>query len=152
MAVGPILAVRPICDLIMNISERCLLTLVTTTLALGCGVSGPELGTVTGTVSVDNKPAANVVVSFRHENGGRNSSATTDSEGTYTLQYSSSRLGALIGKHTVSVRPSEPSVDIEGNQPTGEVLIDTAVPEAYLQQKKTVEVKSGANTINLAWP
>ena len=67
----------------------------------GCArEDGPELGTVTGRVTMDGKPLSRVrvVYSLGHS---RPSAGITDSDGRYELRYTVSRMGALPGPHTV---------------------------------------------------
>ncbi len=66
---------------------------------VGCG---PNVGTVTGTVTLDGQPGANLVVAFTPEGGGTSGAATTDGAGNYKL---SSTLGAGVppGKYKVTI-------------------------------------------------
>ena len=59
-------------------------------MTLGCGgpaVEIPELGEVTGTVTVDNKPLEGLSVTFVPESGALASVARTGSDGKYELVY-----------------------------------------------------------------
>ena len=61
------------------------------TSAIGCGGAPsdmPELGSVTGTVTLAGKPLADAIVEFRPAEG-RPSSGKTNETGAYTLQYTS---------------------------------------------------------------
>lgn len=116
----------------------------------GCGPSGPELGTVEGTLTIDGEPASGVRVTFMPEGEGRPSSGTTDGSGHYELAYSSSHMGALPGKHAVGITPPEPPVD--GDVGGGAPLIEKSIPKEYLETKKQVEVTAGSNTIDLSYP
>jgi hypothetical protein len=71
----------------------------------GCGGSSdqPELGTVTGTVYMDDKPLPNVWVMFSPTTTGRTSMARTDENGEYELLYLEGTEGANIGTHKVVV-------------------------------------------------
>lgn len=113
-------------------------------LCAGCGGGSPsdtpELGEVTGVVTMDGTPMANVTVTFVPESG-KPSFGGTDSEGHYTLVYNQNEQGAMIGQHTVRVTsPSEGPQD-EGKDP---------IPAKY-NYKSTLkkEVKAGSNEINL---
>lgn len=136
----------------MTRSLSLLLALVAAMLfATGCGGGGPELGRVSGTVTIDGKPAAGVKVSFSPVDGGRSSMATTDDSGNYELAFSPTEKGALVGTHNVSILAPEPSVDM-GSGVSSETLEDTTIPQEYLDAKKTEEVKPGSNTIDLTYP
>lgn len=68
----------------------------------GGGSDAPELGQVTGTVTLDDKPLEGATVTFMPENS-RASSGTTDASGKYVLTYIRDQTGAAIGKHKVIV-------------------------------------------------
>lgn len=73
-------------------------------LAIGCGGGdGPSLVPVEGSVTLDGQPLAEARIIFRPAEGGRPSNAVTDSDGNYKLQYTEDRIGALPGKHSVSI-------------------------------------------------
>jgi len=84
-------------------ASLCALTLL---ICVGCGGNGesdqPDLGVVTGTVSMDGTPLGNVTVTFTSE-GGQASFAKTDGEGKYELIYRGSDKGAEVGTHTVTI-------------------------------------------------
>lgn len=113
----------------------------------GCG-GGPEvpdLGTVSGTVTVDGSPKAGVVVTFQPVAGGRSSTGKTDDNGVYTLSYTVDSQGALIGNHKVMVTtPSES----EAPDPSG-VEKDPIPPHYNTKTTLEKEVKAGDNTIDL---
>lgn len=120
-------------------------------LLAGCGGgSGVSLGQVSGTVTFDGKPASGIQVSFMPADGGRPSTATTDSSGKYELIFSPTEKGALVGAHEVSIAAAEPEVGTESTG--GESLQSAGIPAEYRQSKKTVEVKAGRNTIDLTYP
>lgn len=81
--------------------------LVITCLAIvgGCGGSGdrPELGTVTGTVTLDGKPLPNAKIVFQHMEK-RFSQGVSDENGKYELTYIRDIKGAALGTHSVSIR------------------------------------------------
>ncbi|MHC2069783.1 DUF4198 domain-containing protein [Bremerella sp. T1] len=69
---------------------------------LGCSSgTSSDLGQVNGQVMLDGKPLPNAQVQFQPTQG-RPSYGLTDSDGKFTLQYTGSATGALIGNHTVS--------------------------------------------------
>lgn len=72
-------------------------------LLCGCGGSGYDnIAPVSGVVTLDGKPAGNVMVTFTPEGGGVASSGITDSQGKYELIYIDAK-GAQIGRHRVAV-------------------------------------------------
>lgn len=86
----------------------------------------PDLGRVTGKVTVAGEPLANVEIDFAPETG-RPSYGRTNDDGVYELEYLSNVKGAKVGRHTVTVRSSR--VDNSRLEP--------------------VEVKAGSNVIDL---
>jgi len=93
-------------------SVLCLSTLL---FVVGCGGGqddGPELGIVTGTVTMDGAPLPNVTVTFTSEKG-QASFGTTDGEGKYELTFKGDAKGAEVGGHKVTIEtpleaPPEP--------------------------------------------
>lgn len=77
-----------------------LLTLVS---SVGCsGASDqPELGEVSGIVTLDGKPVVGVNVVFKPDIG-RAAAGNTDAEGNYSLQYLEGVEGCKLGPNTVS--------------------------------------------------
>ncbi len=71
-------------------------------LLAGCSPGGPEIATVTGTVTMDGKPLPLAAVVFIPENG-RPAGATTDDGGRYSLSFSEGRDGAIPGKNRVLI-------------------------------------------------
>lgn len=107
-------------------------------LAVGCSGDGFKLVPVSGRVTKNGQPLANVRVTFQPigENPGPGSAGTTDADGRYKLVVSSQQHqgdGAVVGKHTVrigSVLPGEganvtdPSIGSPDGEPlTGKELI-----------------------------
>ena len=116
---------------------------------VGCRRSGPEIGSVSGKVTLDGKPLPDAFVFFRHADGGRISEAFTDDSGKYTLNYSSDESGAMVGPNSVRI-----STFIEAvREDSGAIVKGTnkkeLVPARYNKQTElSAEVKSGRNTIN----
>ena len=118
----------------------------------GCGGADvPPIGSVSGIVTIDGKPAPNIRVMFHPKEKGRPSNGLTDQDGSYTLSYSPNAMGALIGKHEVSISAPEPSVDDAGSVSKTR-LVSTAIPQKYASMVKEMEVKAGSNTIDLTYP
>jgi hypothetical protein len=128
-------------------SQRSLFQLLSVGLLLltaGCGNSGdrPDLGRVSGDVTLAGKPLARAMVSFHPVEGGRQSCCRTDAKGHYQLTYIRDIPGARVGKHKVTVRTS-------GAEDTDSARIKELVPAKY-NDKTTllVEVKPGENQFN----
>lgn len=115
----------------------------------GCAPSGPPLGTVSGTVTVDGKPAPGVDVMFSPVGEGRGSTGSTDASGQYKLSFDTASMGALIGKHEVAIRNAAPT---DMNDPDAPMVPSGVVTPAYSELRKNVEVTAGDNTIDLAFP
>jgi len=113
-----------------------------------CGCSaedGPELGRVSGTVTLDGEPVPNVIVNFEPSSGGRASFAITDDNGRYQLRFTSKRKGALPGKHHVRIAPN--GIEVETVIPAEEWTYK--VPQHYSGKHFLVhEVTTGRNTID----
>ena len=114
----------------------------------GCGGGGepiPELAEVTGIVTMDGTPLSNAKVIFEpqqaSENGRRRaSSATTQSDGSYALEYNSDASGATPGSHKVMILKMPDNPDDAGTQ---------LVPAKYNDKTElTAEVKTGENSFN----
>jgi len=105
----------------------------------GCG-SGtrPELGTVTGRLTLDGKPLTDAVVVFTPGSGGRKSMGHPDQDGKYELSYIRDIKGAKVGPHTVRVTT--------GNKMTGKP--ERLPPRYNTQSELTVEVEPGANVFD----
>lgn len=82
--------------LLLLIGAMCLAT-------SGCGgVSDlPELAEVSGTVTLDGKPVAGIIILFKPDKG-RPGMGTTDAEGKYKLEYLHDEVGTKVGPSTVS--------------------------------------------------
>lgn len=105
----------------------------------------PEIGEVTGTVTLNGQPLEGALVEFQPESG-RPSSAVTDAEGHYVLLYSDGVEGAAVGTHTVSITSRRDASGGEGDEPVVEARPET-VPQQYNDESTLkVEVKEGVNT------
>jgi hypothetical protein len=129
-------------------------SLATLCLALsGCGGGAadlPDLGRVSGTVTIDGEPTPDVSVMFAPVDGGRSSSGVTDSSGKYVLYYNANTEGALIGAHNVHISSH---VDFDPNDPDGPMVPPEGnVPSDYKNIEKQATVTSGNNTVDLSYP
>lgn len=115
----------------------------------GCGGNSdrPKLGTVTGTVSMDDKPYPNVWVLFNPTTGGRTSMGRTNDEGVYELLYLEGTKGANIGPHKVVIMAYHED-EIEEARINNEP-IEEPIPAKYnAQTTLTADVKEGSNVID----
>ena len=133
----------------MKFSKELLLVLmfvVSQTSFVGCGGSAgsdqPKLGTVSGIVTMDGQPLADVIVTFTPTQG-RASNGKTDGEGKYELGYLRDTKGAVLSSHTVSITTPQ-----DAPTPPGQTYKDP-IPAKY-NSKTTLkeEVTEGDNTIN----
>jgi hypothetical protein len=112
----------------------------------GCGSSGgdtPDLGEVTGVVTLDGKPLPDVLVIFEplsDDSDAASSMATTDEQGRYELEFDDNHNGAVIGRHSVQIF----------NVDEAEMPVEDLLPEKFnLDSDLTREVKAGPNEINI---
>ncbi|WP_157605203.1 hypothetical protein [Schlesneria paludicola] len=132
-------------------SLTCLfLAAISLTMAAGCE-RGPHLGTVKGQVTMNGTPVPFAYVKFQPiAPRGTYGSAYTDAKGVYSLQFSQTRQGALVGKHNVSVRTSKrDEMEVE-DKSTG-LLVVTQLPSGYkenMQVQYERDVKSGHNVLD----
>lgn len=101
----------------------------------------PDLGTVTGVVTMDGAPLAGALVSFAPE-AGRASQGVTDSDGKYELLYIGNTKGAKLGPHKVYI-----TTYIADDSDPDARKIKEMIPAKY--HKDTIlaaDVKDGKNT------
>lgn len=117
------------------------LLLLAAIMLTGCGGPkpfNPDIGTVTGTVTMDGKPLADANIVFIPIVMGPQSTATTDASGKYKLIYTKGGDGAVVGEHAVSIRTVKVG---SGEKET--------LPEEYNDHTTlTAKVKQGENTID----
>ena len=100
----------------------------------------PDLGQVSGRVTLDGQPVSNASVRFEPEMGhAATSFALSDTNGEYELYYTQGVKGAVPGKHIVYIQtmpgpPGEPAMALPAKYRTGQAL--------------TAEVTPGKNEIN----
>jgi hypothetical protein len=88
----------------------------------GCSRSVP-LGSVEGTVRLDGRPIADVMVTFIPEDGHQpHSTGVTDASGHFRLRCNNGALGAVVGEDRVTV------IDAAG-APAARSKIDDELPE-----------------------
>jgi hypothetical protein len=127
---------------VLRISKPTLLVGTTLLLFLGCEPPSnlPELGQVSGVVTLDGEPVAGATVQFDPDSAIR-SQGSTDENGRYELVYRGETPGAVLGRHTVMV-----SKLVEDPRFGHRELL----PERYWRAPTIRrEVKPGQNVINL---
>lgn len=122
---------------------RCVLAAIPL-LSLGCGPSGPEIASVEGTVTLDDKPLEGALVMFYPKAGGRPAAGRTDASGHYELQYSQGRSGALPGEHDVTI-----STVRDGDPDAGVDSAPERLPAKYnVKSELTATVETDDNVID----
>lgn len=111
----------------------------------GCARNdGPELGSVTGTVSMNGKPLDNARVAFWLGHS-RPSEGITDSRGRYELRYTVNQTGALIGEHQVRISTAIPQPD--------DTMAPERVPAEFNKRSNLVRaVKPGGSVFDFEIP
>ncbi|MEW4527500.1 MAG: carboxypeptidase-like regulatory domain-containing protein [Maioricimonas sp. JB045] len=134
----------------MNRILMCLVPLTLT--ACGCGRSDlPELGDVSGHVTLDGQPLADAIVNFTPVGEGRPSTAQTDAEGYYELQYLADVSGALIGEHVVTIEPvvTEEMDDYDEENPQAGGTAPPQLPASATDGSLRENVVAGSNSIDI---
>lgn len=102
----------------------------------------PDLGTVTGTVTMDGEPLPNASVEFISASG-QVASGTTDASGKYELAYVGGSKGAEIGENTVRI-----TTVLDAPAPPG---YKDPIPAKYNEASELkVTVEAGKNTHDFA--
>ncbi|MFI4876126.1 MAG: carboxypeptidase regulatory-like domain-containing protein [Blastopirellula sp. JB062] len=87
-----------------NVLWAATLICLLSSLPIGCYRQiGPELATVSGTVTLDSKPLEGATVHFQPKSG-RPSYGITNALGEYDMGYSLERSGVTLGDHVVIIR------------------------------------------------
>lgn len=100
---------------------------------LGCGQSGPNMGQVTGRVTVDGNIVAEGTVQFWPENG--RPSRGTIKDGIYELTTFEPNDGALAGDHRVTIKATK----LSGAAPT---MDSTAAEIAHFSQRDVKKIRA----------
>ena len=133
-----------------------LIVALTMLLQPGCGGSGdqPELGQVTGTVTLDGMPLSGIAVVFQPDNG-RPARGMTNAEGKYELTYIRQTKGTKVGPNRVEIAPSEDgeveeeSSDESAPAPKKSKSGKPAIPARYnVKSELKADVKGGKNEFN----
>lgn len=148
-------------NLLMPLTSRwqSVVMVVLGALLLGCSGPGGDMGTVTGTVTLDGTPLPGVMVTFTPADGERESYGVTNSSGVYKLRYTTQIMGAKKGEHQVRISPVgvEPTLPVSKKAtvvPKGDTGDSNekaiSVPKHYYGEDfLTREVQAGSNTIDL---
>lgn len=126
----------------------------------GCGGPGdqPELGQVSGTVTLDGKPLRGIEVVF-YPDSGRPARGRTNSEGKYELRYIRDTMGAKVGHNRVEIAPNEegedsPESEADADGPADKPPVKPGkpvVPARYnTKSELEADVKPGENTFDFA--
>ncbi|XZE46864.1 hypothetical protein SH467x_002160 [Pirellulaceae bacterium SH467] len=117
----------------------------------GCGDGGPELASVTGVVTIDGQPIPNAVLTFVPAEGSP-SYGQTSRDGRFSLMFTDTKRGAMVGPHQVSIEVQRISKEeLAEMKAQGMEVPDKTVeiPKAYRQPGAlTAEVKRGSNAID----
>ena len=122
----------------------------------GCSGPGdqPELGLVTGSITMDGKPLVGVAVVFQPDSG-RPARGTTNAQGQYELTYIRQTKGSKVGPTRVEIAPNEEGEGAEEMEAGDEVTQNGSaqsksgkpvVPARYnVKSELKVDVKPGEN-------
>jgi hypothetical protein len=122
-------------------------------LVAGCD-SGDRFAPVSGRVTLNGKPLANVTVSFQPiapegtRNAGPGSTGKTNANGEYTLVGGKGEDGAWVGKHRVMItRLAEVVGESDARPPRGGWPLQEKIPAKYNNDsKETFTVPPGGTT------
>jgi len=128
---------------------RSWLLLILLLMQCSCQQSGPQLGEVTGTVTLDGQPFPGAIVTFiSTAESGTTSTGVTDQEGRYRLKFTFKKSGAMVGHNQVKIEYEAPSAEDETPRSATK---QRSLP-AHYQKKGTLsaEVKAGHQVIDFA--
>ncbi len=97
------------------------LLLVALVAQAGCGGGDPQIVELSGTLTYKGKAVPNALLNFLPENG-RQSWATTDERGRFTVNYDRHQDGLVVGKHRIWAEfransPEQQDAILMGNAP-----------------------------------
>lgn len=125
----------------------------------GCGGRSdqPELGQVTGTITLDGKPLVGIAVVFQPDSG-RPARGMTDADGKYELTYIRNTKGTKVGPNRVEIAPSEDGEAEEPEVAEGEAKPapkrksgKPSIPARYnVRTELNADVKPGENKFDFA--
>ena len=116
-------------------------------LAASCsGPDLPDLGKVSGVVTLEGEPYPNAYVVFSPTKG-RPSEAVTDSTGRYELIYMPRVKGAQVGDHTVSITTQYQAPENPDSAPP---FVEPLPPKYNVRSTLSATVGPGDNTVDFA--
>ena len=120
--------------------------LVGLVILLGCTPAGPELGSVSGIITMDREPVEGAYVTYLPLFAGGielNCAQKTDATGHYEMQFSVDRNGVMLGEHRVLVSTLD---DIKLTTGANQ-KIPERIPRIYVNEKSPLllDVKAGKN-------
>jgi len=115
-------------------------------LAGGCGKPAhiPDLGDVSGTVTLDGQPLVDATVNFSPAEG-RPSFGKTDAAGQYSLSFVGEYTGAIVGPHTVRISTEQ---YIEREDGTTDYVKESVLPGYNKKSTLTANVEPGENSFD----
>ena len=118
-------------------------------LTVGCGGGDrPPIGEVSGTVTLNGEPVEGVQVMFEPVAKGRSSSAMTDAQGHYVLDYIGDTQGAIVGEHVVRLVTARGATRDDSGRVTDPGVKEKFPPEYNSESTQKVTVESGDNVID----
>lgn len=121
-------------------------------IALGCGHSGPERASVSGTIRVDGQPFEEGSINFIPVDGGPTAGAAIE-KGEYDIDRA---LGPIVGKNRIEVRGNRKSGRKMPNPFNRSEMIDElvdAIPEEYNTKSTLIrDIKPGHNDFSFDLP
>lgn len=123
----------------------------------GCGggaTDTPELGSVTGTLTLDGQPVPDAQISFYPLEGGRAAFAVSEADGSYTLQFNGGVAGAKVGRNRVTITTAKEASGVKG-QPEYSPEVKDTIPSNYNGSGKVgstleFDVEASDNVIDLS--
>ena len=129
-----------------RVNNACLLVVLIA--AIGCTESGPKLGIVSGTITMDGEPLEGARVTFAPrfpEGSPAYSKDLTDEDGYYEMWYQTDRKGVMLGEHDVYIQTEQFQQMEDGRN----IRIPERVPPQYNDETElqitVVEGKQEAN-------
>ncbi|UUO08740.1 carboxypeptidase regulatory-like domain-containing protein [Blastopirellula sp. J2-11] len=132
---------------ILQTSGWLVLTLLSVMMS-GCSTDEIPLGEVHGQIKLNGQPVDGCLVMFEPVVGGRSSTAVTDIDGEYKLQFKGNTAGAMLGKHKVRLITGR-----QGRSDDNGRIVEPGrkeeLPKEYnTESTQIVEVTSGDNRID----
>lgn len=140
----------------MRTFTRLLLAAVVCVITTGCGGDdGPELGYVSGQVTLNGQPLKGATVTISPANGSP-ATGIVDDQGHYEVEYKFDRPGAPVGTHPIMVTvPFELPPQVERMEKEQIAVVveklaaETGVPKKWRDGTTTITVESGSNTFDI---